>query len=149
MGQSRHGEKQRAIWYQKSMPKLPLIRDGSSDMPHLHAIVSYSAGGAVAAGFSCVFFRNSILFNLSARPTGWTGFSASALCTFPSPPRPVWKSWFSVLGRRAASGIAMLSLRLVAAIPGEPMFAAPPRPVEYGPSPWSPTTPSRTISPSV
>jgi len=94
------------------------------------------------------FFLNSLFFSLSAKPSGCLCVMGSATCTFPSPPLPTWKFSFSVLGRRATSGMTTSSFLLVALRPGEPMLAAPPRPLLKAPSPWSPTTPSRTISPS-
>ena len=88
-------------------------------------------------------------FNLSANPIGCFASSGSSLtCSFPAPPRPVWKFSPSMLGRSACSGIAISSFLCVALSPGEPMLAAPPRPVEKAPSPWSPAAPLRTISPS-
>ena len=81
------------------------------------------------------FFLNNLFFNLSAKPSGCFGALESATWTLPSPPRPVWKFSFSMLGRRATSGIAMSSLRWVAATFGDPMLAAPPLPVLKAPSP--------------
>lgn len=94
------------------------------------------------------FFLNSLFFNLSASPSGCLVPSGPARWTFPPPPRPTWKFSFSMLGRRATSGMATSSFRAVAFWWGDPMLAAPPRPVLKAPSPCSPAAPSRTISPS-
>lgn len=79
----------------------------------------------------------SLALSLSARPWGATGvaFSAGFSRDFlpstlpenslPAPPRPVWKSRPSWLGRTAASGMISLSARSLDLVPTSAMLPAP------------------------
>lgn len=119
-----------------SAPSLPKVSLSNPVPPQTsQALSSQTAGVSATGSFSTTFFLNSLFFSLSAKPIGCLGpAGASGLWMFPPPPRPVWKFWSSVLGRRATSGIATSSFRFVAGIPGEPILAAPPRPVLKAPS---------------
>jgi len=93
-----------------------------NDSHKLEFVIYVEAAGSVTT--TAAFFLKSLFFNLSARPTGCV-LEVATWTSFPAPPRPTWWSTRSVLGRRATSGMESVSLRAVAATPGEPILAAP------------------------